>query len=656
MDESKSYEPMSTDALGVGRRTVRAAVPAALALTFVIAGTAVGPLGGSWRQLVWMIGLVSTGAPLAWRTLRAVAAGRFATDVVATLSVITAAALGNPLPGLIIVIMQTGGEALERYAEGRASDAVRALEREAPRIAHRASDGEIVDIAVEAIAPGDVLLVRPGELVPCDAEVIDGVSSLDVSRITGEPVPIDAVPGTRIMSGSANGTGALTVRATATASESQYERIVQLVRTAQASKAPLQRLADRYAVWFTPITVAACVTAFAATRDWSRVLAVLVVATPCPLILAAPIAVIGGINRAARRQIVIRTGEALEQLGRVTTVLFDKTGTLTLGKPRVSGIALASGHTEAEVLALAAAVEEHSGHALARTVVDAARGITIDQPLVVRGVVESPGHGVEGDVDGKIVTVGARAFVAERQPDAAAVLDRLDDRRATLRAWVAIDGKGAAVIDFADELRPNARCVVSALRSLGITRFQLITGDRTTNARAVAAAAGISEAWGDLTPAGKEQFARDAVRRGERVVMVGDGTNDAPALSAATVGIALAAHGGGISAEAAPVVVLNDDLSRVVDAVRIGRETMRIARQSIWVGLVSSGIAMVFAALGHIPPATGALLQEVIDVAVILNALRAAGHRGERAGDTAPVRPVSEPCQSTCQAPSPVTT
>lgn len=637
---------MSTQA----RATRWQAIPI-VAVSCIAVGAVVGAITGNreWRALIWWVGLVVTGLPLAWRTVRLALTGRFATDVVATLAVLTAIVLAEPLAGLIIVVMQTGGEALERYAEGRASDAVRALEEAAPRSAHRLHGQDVDDIAASEVEPGDLLLVRPGELVPCDAEVVAGQSSVDASRLTGEPIPVRAGPGVRILSGSANGAGALTVRALARASESQYERIVQLVRTAQASKSPLQRLADRYAVWFTPITLVVCAVTFAVTRDWLRVLAVLVVATPCPLILATPIAVIGGINRAAHRQIVIRTGGAMEQLGRVTTVLFDKTGTLTIGRPRVTGVVPGPGFDADHVLRLAGAVELHAAHPLAREVVDAARaGGRGPLPTAV-DVVEVAGRGVEGEVDGHLVTVGARSFVVERQPNAARALADLDDGRSAMRAHVAVDGSAAGVIDFADRLRDDVPQVLRRLRAMGVERHLIITGDNGASARAIAAATGIREAWGDLLPEGKVRLVRDAVGKGECVLMVGDGTNDAPALSAATVGVAMAAHGGGISTEAADVVILNDYLGRVVEAVEIGRRTMRIARQGIWVGLSLSASAMVFAALGYIPPTTGAVLQEVVDVAVILNALRASwGHEGSDSGwsGSVGVRAVSDPLSS----------
>ena len=324
--------------------------------------------------------------------MRGIASGRFAADLIAMLAIVASLLLGEPLAGLIVVVMQTGGEALEQYAEGRASDAVRDLEAAAPRTAHRVGAERLEDISVDSVEVGDILLVRPGEMIPCDAEVVEGESSVDTSRLTGEPIPIASRPGLRLLSGSLNLEGALRIRVIAKAGESQYAKIVELVREAQASKAPLQRMADRYAVCFTPLTLVACAGAYGLSGDPLRALAVLVVATPCPLILAVPVALIGGINRAARQGIVFRHGTALEQIGEVTVALFDKTGTLTVGRPRVSHVHPEPSFTANELLGLAAAVEQSSGHPLARTVVEdaASRGI-VPQPCV--SVIEAPGRG-----------------------------------------------------------------------------------------------------------------------------------------------------------------------------------------------------------------------------------------------------------------------
>ena len=603
----------------------RATLLPTLSLAGIAAGALVYALGApSAAHVTWMTVLVVTGLPVVWRTIHAATRGHFATDLVATLAIVTAILLAQPVAGLVIVLMQTGGEALERYAEGRASGAIRALIAAAPHLAHRIVDGRVVDVPADDVAVGDRLLWRPGELLACDAVVEEGHSSVDVSRLTGEPVPVSAAPGTRLMSGSANGEGVLTVRAVARAGESQYARIVELVRSAQASKAPLQRIADRYAMWFTPITLAVCAVAYLLTRDWTRVLAVLVVATPCPLILATPIAIIGGINRAARRHIIVRNGGALESMERVHTAVFDKTGTLTIGRPSVSRVVAAPGFTENDVLRLAAAVERGSSHSLATTVIAAAEARALVIPAA-RHVREAPGRGIIGEADRRTVTVGARAFLAERCAIAPAALDALENGDARLRAYVAIDGVAAGVIEYADRLRPGLAELFRDLESLGVRRTVLLSGDHGPNVAAVAAAVGIREAHGDLLPEDKVRLVRALASNGHPVLMVGDGTNDAPALGSATVGIALAAHGGGITAEAADVVLLSDDLARVPEALRIARRAMRVARQSIWVGLGLSTVAMIFAARGMIPPVIGALLQEGIDVAVILNALRASG-------------------------------
>jgi len=604
--------------------TLRAVWRPLFATAVIVAGFAVRGIapGTSHAQVIWYAGLLIAGSAVVWRTARGALRGHFAADVVATLAIVASVLVAQPLVGLVIVIMQTGGEALERYAEGRASDAVRALEAAAPRIAHRLREGRIDDVSADDVAPGDVLLVRPGELVPCDSMVLEGTAHVDVSMLTGEPLPITASRDTRLMSGSANLDGALTVRALAPASESQYARIVALVRSAQASKAPLQRVADRYAVWFTPVTLAVCAIAYLVSGDWLRVLAVLAVATPCPLILATPVAVIGGINRAARRHIIIRHGTALERLGTATVAVFDKTGTITIGQPRVSHVIAGDGRPVNCVLRLAGAVERSSGHLLARTLVEAAEATGLELPTV-SDVVESPGRGVAGTVDGHRVVVGARAFVLDNVADGEAAMRNLEPGDAGLRAYVAIDGAVAGIVEYADALRPGVSDVFRDLRDMGVHRIMLLSGDHAENARSVAAAAGIVEVQGDLLPEGKVAVVRELVQSGESVVMVGDGTNDAPALSAATVGVALAGHGGGITAEAADVVILIDDLARVVEAMRVSRRTMHIARQCIAVGLGLSAVGMVAAATGALAPTAGALLQEGIDLAVIVNALRA---------------------------------
>ena len=561
---------------------------------------------------VLTIGLVVAGTPLLLRTTWKAAHGEFAADVVASLAIAASLLLHQPLAGLVVALMQSGGEALERAAEGRASDAVASLEREKPVRTHRAhGTAPPEDVDVAAVRVGDLLVILPGEMVPCDGTVIEGASHADVSRITGEPLPASLGAGVRIPSGAINLEGSVTIRADAIARESQYERIVELVRSAQSSKAPMQRLADRAARWFTPLTIITCALAYWMSGDPIRVLAVLVVATPCPLLLAVPVAIIGGINRAAQQLVVVRTAAALEQLSRIDTVVFDKTGTLTIGRPMVSRVIAWPPFSPECVLASAASLEARSGHLLARSVVDyaAASGVT---PRVPALVAEVAGRGIRGVLDAHRVEVGARSWVHGAE----------QDESAGLCAFVGIDGRLAGRIEFADQLRGGLPQLLADLRALGVKRMAILSGDSASNTTALGHALGIDDVRAELAPEDKVAAVSAMVHTGARVLMVGDGTNDAPALSTATVGLALAAHGGGISAEAADIVLLADDVMRVRDALRIAQRAMHIARQSVTVGLVVSGAAMCAAAAGLIPPVTGALLQELLDAAVILNALR----------------------------------
>jgi len=589
------------------------------AAVLLLAGGIGNALEVGWAAAFWWAGLLVLGLPMVARTVAGVLRGRFAADVVAALSVLTAIGLAQPLAGLVIVLMQTGGEALDRFAEGRASEAVRALEAAAPRIAHRRGAAGWDDVPVDGIAVGEELLVRPGEMIPCDGTVIEGRSGVDVSRLTGEPLPEPAAPGTPLRSGALNLDSALVIRADRVAAESQYALIVRLVRSAQATKTPLQREADRWAVWFTPITLAVCGVAWLLSHDPLRVLAVLVVATPCPLILAAPVAVIGGIDRGARLGLIFRHGMALEALARSTAAVFDKTGTLTVGRPQLARLEpLGTGDAD-DLLARIAALEQGSGHHLARSVVAAARTRGLLLPPAT-GITDAPGRGVRGEVAGEEILVGSLPFLAERAPGAARGISPAPG----LVAYVAIAGAPAALLHFADRVRAEAAATLASLRTLGFRRILLLSGDHTPHTLGVARELGITDARGDLLPADKLAAIHDLQQLGERVMMVGDGVNDAPALAAADVGVALAEHGGGVSAEAAGLVLLKDDLTQLPVAIRLARRTLRVARQSIGAGLGLSVVGMGVATAGLLTPVAGALAQELIDIAVILWALRAA--------------------------------
>jgi heavy metal translocating P-type ATPase len=566
---------------------------------------------------LWLVALVLGGAPLVGQTLRGLARGRFAADVVAMLAIVTAVLLGQYFAGVVIVLMQSGGEALESYAMGRASSSLEALLARAPKTGHRVrrEDGHVIEVPVAEIRVGDELLIRPGDLVPVDGDVVKGSSAVDQAALTGEPLPIRAEPGTVLMSGSVNLEGPLHLVASRPAEQSQYQQIVRLVERARQEKPPLQRLADRFAVWFTPATLVICGMAWLITGSATSVLAVLVVATPCPLILATPVAVIAAISRAAERGIIVKTGAAIEQIGLARAVVFDKTGTLTLGRPTVASVRALDGVPEGEVLRLAAAVEQLSGHHLGRAIAEAGRERFPRLPGA-EGFQEVPGRGVSARVDGHRVDVGSAGYLTGRGvsvPGAAVQVTT---------AFVAIDGRLAGAVAYADRLRHQVPALMQRLVVLGITETVMLTGDQQASAEVIAAQAGIRTVRANLLPSDKVAVIRELEAHVGPVLMVGDGINDAPALATATVGVAMGAHGTAVSAEAADIVLMVDDISRVGDAVAISQRMRRIALQSIGVGLgVSLGL-MVVASFGLLAPAVGALLQEALDAAVILNALR----------------------------------
>ncbi len=575
-------------------------------------------------QTILILTLVAGGLPVALLTLRGMLHGNFAADIVASLAIIGALATGEYLAGCVIVLMQSGGEALEAYAVARASNALEALLARAPRLAHRHQGALVVDVGVAEVAIGDLLVVRPGEIIPVDGIVLAGVAAVDESALTGEPIAVSRGPGDDVLSGSVSLDGALELRAVRLSSESQYEQIVKLVRSAQQEKAPIGRLADRYAVFFTPFTLLMGGLAYLITRQSEAVVAVLVVATPCPLILATPVAIISGVNRAARRGIIVKTGAALEQIGRATAVAFDKTGTLTAGTPVVQRVLPLNGRPPEEVLRLAAGLEQFSGHQMARALVTVGE-MQGTLPLPT-DVVEMAGQGVNGQVEGHLVDVGSMAYAVQR---GLGTLESLETSREAIGAVgdavavVGIDGAAAGLVLYHDPLRAVVPALLEHLRRLGIRETVMLTGDDDATAQRIGRQAGISTIRADLLPGQKVEVVRELLTRHAVVLMVGDGINDAPALATATVGVALGAHGAAVSAEAADVVITVDDLDRIADAVVIGRHTLRIALQSIWIGLGVSGALMVVAAFGYIQPAFGAVLQEVLDVTVILNALRA---------------------------------
>jgi heavy metal translocating P-type ATPase len=593
----------------------------------IVAGVALAVAGrADISNMVWLGTLILGGVPILFDTARGILHGRFAADIVASLAIVGAGLTAEYLAGSVVVLMQTGGEGLESYAVRRASDSLRSLIARAPRIASR-RDGEfILEIPVEDVAVNDHLLVRAGDIVPVDGIILAGTSSVDESALTGEPLPVARRPGDELMSGSVCLDGALEVRALRLSRESQYEQVVRLVEQAQRDKAPTARLADRYAVFFTPLTLAVCLFGYLLTREAQTVVAVLVVATPCPLILAPPVAIISGINRAARRGIIVKGGAAIEAIGRIRAAIFDKTGTLTKGKPAVERILTLNGLSSDDVLRTSASLEQFSNHPLARALVTVARqsDLPLSSPV---DVVETGGRGLSGRVDGQRVDVGSVSYAVEsRLGEQTTLLDTLHSNGVPADdsiALVGIDSRLAGVLCFADPIRPGVPVLMNRLKRHGVQQTTMLTGDDEATASAIAAEAGIDDVRANLLPGAKATAVQKLKERFVDVAMVGDGINDAPALATASVGIAMAAKGAAVSAEAADIVITTDNLDRVADAVEIGQRTLRVARQSISIGLGVSSVLMVIAAFGGIVPTVGAILQEGLDVAVILNALRA---------------------------------
>ncbi len=578
-------------------------------------------LGGN----VWLLTLAVGGIPIVIRTAIGMLRRRFAADVIAMLAIAAALIFDEGFAGTVIVLMQSGGEALEDYGFGRASSALHALMARAPRNATRLADGSTTVISVDEVKPGDVLLVKTGELVPVDGSVLSPEAEVDESALTGEPLPRHKDEGESLMSGSVNTGGAIEMKATRASGESQYSKIVRLVEEAQKEKPHIERLADRYAVWFTPLTLAVATIGVFVTSDLHTLLSVLVVATPCPLILATPIAVISGVNRAAADGIIVKSGAALEQVASTKVMVFDKTGTLTFGIPAVESVTTLGDLGQDEVLLRAAAVEQMSSHPVATSLAAMGREKFGNLPAP-ENFRESPSRGVEGDVNGTHVVVGLKKFCEERTGVSfPADRDmRLNDFAAhgRLVTFVAVDGKPSGLIAFTDQVRPGVQYMVGRLRDLGVKEIVMLTGDNRENAEVVARQTGITSYEADLLPGEKVEKVTMLRKSFGTTGMVGDGINDAPALAAATIGIAMGAKGTGISAEAADMVLLVDDVTRVPEAMVTGRRMDSVARQGINFGLGASLVLMGIATFGFIEPALGAMLQEVIDVSVILNALR----------------------------------
>ncbi len=592
---------------------------------FVILTVVIGlalDLSGRDKFAHWLLAASATINlfPLVWGMIEDLRHGTYGVDVLAATAILTSVILGEYWAGMIIVLMLTGGEALEDYAEQRAKTELTTLLTRKPKQAHLSRNGKVTDVDVEDVKPGDRLSILPGEVVPVDCTIIEGISSFDESSLTGESLPVNKIVNDQVLSGSVNLEGAIIVIALHSASDSQYEQIIKMVKSAAASQSPFVRLADRYSV---PFTVSAFVLAGSAwyfSGQAIRFLEVMVVATPCPLILGAPIALISGMSRAAKHGIIVKTGSSIERLAEIRTFAFDKTGTLTRGIPKLEKIKTFNSFDEKEVLGLAAALEQSSNHVLAKAIVNAAKSKQI-KLAKTKQVKELVGHGLSGHANKKAVLVGRLSLMTDNDVALSKGFNAKDYSETS--SFVAVDGKLAGVISFSDEIRPNSKPMLERLRSVGIKNFLMITGDNQVTAKAIAKRLGISDVKAECLP-GDKIMAIEQVEN-HPVAFVGDGVNDAPVLTASDVGIALGARGSTAASESADVVIMLDDIAKVASAVEIAKQTFKIAKQSILLGIgLSLGLMVVFSS-GKFKPVYGASIQEVVDVIVIFNALRAHG-------------------------------
>lgn len=570
----------------------------------------------------WVLGIVSIiGAlPLLWDMFKDVRAGSYGIDILAITAIVAAVILGEYWAAIVVVLMLSGGQALEDFAERRAKRELDSLLEHAPQKATVLRKGKQVVVAVKEIKLNEKIIIKPGEVVPVDAVVLEGTADFDESSLTGESLPMSKSVGDQLLSGSLNSDGAVTAKATATAENSQYQQIVRLVQGAAASKSPYVRLAERYSIPFTITAYAIAIAVWVVSGDAIRFLEVIIVATPCPLLLAAPIALISGMSRASKHGIIVKHGSALEKLAEAETIAFDKTGTLTLGKLKVENVTTFGKHKTDEVLQLAASLEQNSNHVVALAVVEAAKARKL-KLVKAKHVKEASGRGVSAQLQSKSLIVG-RFSLLEEAGVALPEGFKLTDVKQTA-VYVSIDAKLAGVITFSDEVRPEAKTTIQKLRAAGVKHLMLVTGDHKTSANQVAAQLGITEVHAEMLPAQKLHVIDDMQDSQRPLAFVGDGVNDAPVLASADVGIALGARGSTAASESADMVIMHDDVARVATAQSIAKRTFRIASQSIVVGIALSVVLMLVFATGKGTPLAGALLQEVVDIVVIFNALRA---------------------------------
>jgi heavy metal translocating P-type ATPase len=574
-----------------------------------------------WRviDVPLLLALAFGGIPLVVELLTKLLRREFGSDLLAGISIVTAVLLREYLAGTLVVLMLSGGEALESYAVRSASSVLAALARRMPSVAHRRRDGQVEDVALDAVAVGDTLVVFPHETCPVDGTVTEGHGTMDESYLTGEPYLMSKAPGAAVLSGAINGEAALTIRADKLAIDSRYARIMQVMRASEQGRPRLRRLGDQLGAVYTPLAVAVALAAWAVSGEAWRFLAVLVVATPCPLLIAIPVAIIGSVSLSARRGIIIKDPAVLEKVATCRTAIFDKTGTLTYGEPELTELLPAAGHDVREVLGLVAGLERYSKHPLAGAILRAAEKQGAP-PREASAVSEPPGHGLTGTVAGHAIEVTSRKKLLVRQPEAEPLLP---PPSAGLECAVLIDGAYAATFRFRDRPRADGAPFIRHLgRRHHIERVMIVSGDRESEVRYLADQVGITEVFAGQTPEQKLAIVRQETAKAN-TVFLGDGINDAPALTAATVGVAFGQNSD-ITAEAAGAVIMDSSLAKVDEFLHIGKRLRRIALQSAVGGMALSVVGMAVAASGHLTPVAGAVLQEVIDVLAVLNALRMA--------------------------------
>ncbi len=593
---------------------------AALSLVIALA-LQPSPLAETALQAMGFVSLALT-LPILYRMYKDIRSGHYGIDILAATAIISAVLMGEQWAAIIVVIMLTGGEALEDYAGRRAQSELRALLAKAPMYARLVKGDEVVEIKIELVKIDDIIEIRSGDIVPVDAIIVEGSTSVDEASLTGESIPQLKSIGDTVLSGSVVVDSLIRVKVTHSAADSQYQRIIELVRKASETQSPFVRLADKYSIPFTIVAYIIAISVWIISGDPIRFLEVIVVATPCPLLLATPIALISGMSRASRYGIIVKTGTALEKLASIRTIAFDKTGTLTLGTPVVDKIMLYGDYPETDILSLAAGLEQGSNHILAEAILNEAKHRSI-APSKAQDIKEVTGNGMTATVGNYKINLGHYNFMVTSNIKLPSDFNQQDIQQTA--TYISINGVLAGIISFTDKPRPESKSTLAQLRKLGINHIWMLSGDNQAAAKTVADHLGITEYKAHLLPEDKLLLVKNMPN--QPVAFVGDGVNDAPVLTAATVGIALGAKGSTAASESADLVIMTDNLSSVAKAVVIARQTFHIARQSILVGIgLSVGLMLIFAT-GKFSPVAGALIQEVVDVIVIFNALRA--HTGK---------------------------